>query len=185
MLLPFDSLNGSSPLVRGSEQLDELAKAVRRFIPARAGIRMFGYALILIISVHPRSCGDQFGNWVFERLNDGSSPLVRGSVGVAQRFIDEGRFIPARAGISARPCALRCPLSVHPRSCGDQPQTQGGHQGQNGSSPLVRGSDLVANWSRSVMRFIPARAGISKRLSRNAALCAVHPRSCGDQTRLN
>ena len=98
---------GSSPLARGSADKQQHPCHRRRFIPARAGIGHECGRFPVMTPVHPRSRGDRpLNEWpVF--INDGSSPLARGSDCHYQMGRCCLRFIPARAGIgfSAIPCS--------------------------------------------------------------------------------
>ena len=111
---------GSSPLVRGTVD-PILANAVpTRFIPARAGNSRKVVCICRYFPVHPRSCGEQTAaKNAFSQLN-GSSPLVRGTVGESIAYRPNQRFIPARAGNSSWYDDNGHSGSVHPRSCGEQ-----------------------------------------------------------------
>ena len=118
--------SGSSPRVRGT------AKAARSRIA-------------LVISVHPRVCGEQCDCKLTATdrtvdCRDGSSPRVRGTVTIlimcavlcgssprvrgtvllchCRRALS--RFIPACAGNSSSFATARSRLAVHPRVCGEQ-----------------------------------------------------------------
>ncbi len=156
-----DTFTGSSPLVRGSASCSGLGWALRRFIPARAGIGPWASTAGDVVAVHPRSCGDR-ARRVF--------PLDLSHW-----------FIPARAGIGCY-LAHRCRIpAVHPRSCGDRAPAQDFDSKSIGSSPLVRGSARRVKRGRVAFRFIPARAGIGQMLMFSQVFGTVHPRSCGDR----
>ena len=91
---------GSSPHTRGSGRtLPEIAGAVR-FIPAHAGISLFGTPGFRPDPVHPRTRGDQ-ARWSGVSADPyGSSPHTRGSAPFARDNPRRRRFIPAHAGIS-------------------------------------------------------------------------------------
>ena len=141
---------GSSPRVRGTVIVAMLAAGVFRFIPACAGNSEFQQLQSIefgssprCVSVHPRVCGEQcrFRNPLLDQ--SGSSPRVRGTVignGAGSPF---DRFIPACAGNSRLTRSPDIAAAVHPRVCGEQcPEGAGAGQG-NGSSPRVRGTDVV------------------------------------------
>ncbi len=75
----IENRSGSSPLVRGSDQLQVAGGKVARFIPARAGIGFSIRMLVVLTPVHPRSCGDRGLAVAKGKPQAGSSPLVRGS----------------------------------------------------------------------------------------------------------
>ncbi len=58
-----------------------------------------------------------------------------------------------------------------------------GH-GLGGSSPRVRGTRSRQNWQRPCSRFIPARAGNASRPCGHCANAAVHPRACGERSKV-
>ena len=71
----------------------------------------------------------------------GSSPRVRGTVGVGGVFVCVIRFIPACAGNSL--CLMKSSSTspVHPRVCGEQILIERDPELTYGSSPRVRGTD--------------------------------------------
>ena len=111
---------------------------------------------------------------------DGSSPRVRGTPLHRSDGGRRRRFIPACAGNSWTRWPWASPSSVHPRVCGElmaNPQTV--HK-NNGSSPRVRGTRVVAAEQPARQRFIPACAGNSTEPSPAIKRQAVHPRVCGE-----
>ena len=93
------------------------------------------------------------------------------------------RFIPACAGNSLAGFALPVFVAVHPRVCGEQLTQTRFARPHRGSSPRVRGT--AEPWFRRPLfvRFIPACAGNSSRMTARLGYTAVHPRVCGEQTR--
>jgi len=70
---------GSSPHVRGTASAIQCPQNRTRFIPARAGNSVGNHAISCIISVHPRTCGEQMQGSIPARNWCGSSPHVRGT----------------------------------------------------------------------------------------------------------
>ena len=163
MMLQCDdaSIDGSSPLARGTGERRLRPERAGRFIPARAGNRRRLSAPRSPTKVHPRSRGEQEseGRWVDVMA----------------------RFIPARAGnrFTRGPTESRFP--VHPRSRGEQITSARPIFSSVGSSPLARGTDTLRTADADAKRFIPARAGNRRVCGRSPASCAVHPRSRGEQ----
>ena len=93
------------------------------------------------------------------------------------------RFIPARAGNTFRAHAARAQGTVHPRSRGEHPPPTRNTSCESGSSPLARGTPVVALGDGGEHRFIPARAGNTSTKTLLPAIPAVHPRSRGEHTR--
>ena len=114
------------------------------------------------MAVHPRVCGeqavDQYGNNAIHR------------------------FIPACAGNSiAVHCQARF-TAVHPRVCGEQPIIVPKAYLAIGSSPRVRGTEVLRDPPVTAGRFIPACAGNSALTPADLLCQSVHPRVCGEQT---
>ena len=111
----------------------------------------------------------------------GSSPLARGTGGVAVPDAPARRFIPAGAGNSRdKPCVERM-LTVHPRWRGEQRRSSAAQRYAPGSSPLARGTGLDCGLPHQFVRFIPAGAG-NRPINRvSHAPPSVHPRWRGEQ----
>ena len=110
----------------------------------------------------------------------GSSPRVRGTLGVNTLAAISDRFIPACAGNTTGGYLFDFPPPVHPRVCGEHRYFLPARITLSGSSPRVRGTPLRNPVFPQPRRFIPACAG-------NTDLCGaelwhppVHPRVCGE-----
>ncbi len=92
-------------------------------------------------------------------LNNGLSPLARGTHTVSVTRALKNRFIPARAGNTQKARELVIPQSVYPRSRGEHSSASSEPHDGGGLSPLTRGTRHffagIGVWSR----FIPAHAG--------------------------
>ena len=89
---------GSSPRLRGTACAVVFHISRVRFIPAPAGNSADIDGKTVVVSVHPRACGEQWREPRTMLLPAGSSPRLRGT---GQRQITRrvwGRFIPAPAG---------------------------------------------------------------------------------------
>ena len=131
-----------------------------RFIPARAGNTSPSSSPPSSPSVHPRSRGE---HWTPERVRGaggGSSPLARGTLFLLAGRARDVRFIPARAGNTARGSAAGSPAPVHPRSRGEHDLPSPPPAPSVGSSPLARGTPVHPHRPRP--------------------RTAVHPRSRGE-----
>ena len=133
---------GSSPRVRGTAVSAPLVTKGLRFIPACAGNRSQSRGLIMLLSVHPRVCGEQITVLCDEAPYYGSSPRVRGTVPTRLTQSKPRRFIPACAGNSAPHPVKYFQKTVHPRVCGEQVSRQRPGFRYAGSSPRVRGTGL-------------------------------------------
>ena len=94
--------SGSSPLARGTRSARSCPASPTRLIPARAGNTNTDAAAILAVSAHPRSRGEHRFSASGGAHYFGSSPLARGTRGVASSEVGGARLIPARAGNTTR-----------------------------------------------------------------------------------
>ncbi len=155
-----NSFHGSSPRVRGTLRQVQHQVAAHRFIPARAGNTSCASSPWQRTTVHPRACGEHQLERAVVGWSDGSSPRVRGTPRRGRHHRSRLRFIPARAGNTARwPAQVRGPV---------------------GSSPRVRGTPRTGKHSDGGQRFIPARAGNTAYRQTFRWWAAVHPRACGE-----
>ena len=136
--------SGSSPRARGTRYRPAVGRAIVRFIPARAGnTRVARADAASYGSVHPRARGEHCGHARSLSVRPhGSSPRARGTRQQPPASSTSRRFIPARAGNTARHRGTDRLRPVHPRA-----------RGEHACTALCGRSAL-----RSV-RFIPARAG--------------------------
>ena len=111
----------------------------------------------------------------------GSSPRVRGAACDILLHDSHYRIIPARAGSRAPSPSRTCSGPDHPRACGEQLTGRSSGLTGKGSSPRVRGADLLSPRELHRRRIIPARAGSSLHLRPRAAQEGDHPRACGEQ----
>ena len=132
---------GSSPRVRGTDQVLGVEVAMAGIIPARAGNSRAVGTDTLQSRDHPRACGEQDVTPSPSMISLGSSPRVRGTGRYQLTECETPGIIPARAGNSAY-CRTVFKISA-------------------GSSPRVRGTGEVARGAVEPHRIIPARAGNS------------------------
>ena len=92
--------SGSSPLARGTQDLDRLGYVADRFIPAYAGNSWRLRYSCGLVPVHPRLRGELRPLSNHNTLIFGSSPLMRGTLPWCLEYRPEWRFIPAYAGNS-------------------------------------------------------------------------------------
>jgi len=179
----YSNVAGSSPHVRGTALKVDGELGYQRFIPARAGNRGNSAGRSWPVPVHPRTCGEQIRRPVGRYGQGGSSPHVRGTGLHVQGGGVPVRFIPARAGNRDLASAIPTPYPVHPRTCGEQKERPLLFHTRGGSSPHVRGTDRWGMTCAHRTRFIPARAGNSGARYADLGFLAVHPRTCGEQSR--
>ena len=133
-------VHGSSPRVRGTDNLGHLRGQADRVIPAGAGNRPTASSIYGPKAGHPRGCGEQPPGFDDDAMVIGSSPRVRGTVAAVEEAHGLDRVIPAGAGNS---CPLQTMSKIppgHPRGCGEQLHERPKPQFLSGSSPRVRGT---------------------------------------------
>ena len=153
----------------------------------------------------PRVRGTLNINHASPNAQSGSSPRVRGTHDEKSWWPRSVRFIPACAGNSRRSCWRRAAPAVHPRVCGElhgicvpssisagssprvrgtRGDSAGGARPPGGSSPRVRGTRAGGRHPDEGRRFIPACAGNSIRDLETKHAAPVHPRVCGELSKL-
>ncbi len=173
-------INGSSPRVRGTLARLEWAGFEDRFIPACAGNTPRRLRPTVSPPVHPRVCGEHAVVGRGHGVQHGSSPRVRGTLFQCSHWRQGHRFIPACAGNTMVGCRMYCPLSVHPRVCGEHEALIEDTQPDGGSSPRVRGTREGKPRGLRRARFIPACAGNTSAALAASRIIPVHPRVCGE-----
>ena len=176
---------GSSPRVRGTLRQEVALEIIKRFIPACAGNAVIVPSYLKTLTVHPRVCGERLNVIFHECPAAGSSPRVRGTLLNSHAAEDIIRFIPACAGNAWSKPTPRGTVSVHPRVCGERAVGSCASSQLSGSSPRVRGTPRAVTARQFVKRFIPACAGNAVCLERCCVRCTVHPRVCGERSRLH
>ena len=172
--------SGSSPLVRGAPTETSCLCTTEGIIPARAGSTWQKDCRSPAHRDHPRSCGEH-PSVLFQSIPLlGSSPLVRGALGLGNLLQFSIGIIPARAGSTHTGGSDAGRDGDHPRSCGEHLPTMFMYGKTMGSSPLVRGALLNQIAIDGVARIIPARAGSTRHRQAEAARSWDHPRSCGE-----
>ena len=153
---------GSSPPVRGARQDPLCGGALRGLIPACAGSTNREGVIVVIHGAHPRSRGEHWCGPEAADLDEGSSPLARGTRRHGQRRVFPVGLIPARAGNTADAQCREGREGAHPRSRGEHFCAAGPVAGLWGSSPLARGTLIGHIKARNDAGLIPARAGNTK-----------------------
>ena len=134
---------------------------------------------------HPRVCGEQARRLFGCSRRAGSSPRVRGTDLVNDGIGNLHGIIPACAGNrhgAREPTLLAWD---HPRVCGEQALAEVEKNGIVGSSPRVRGTDLILDLAECRRGIIPACAGNSGGSWRRPSTRRDHPRVCGEQKHTN
>ena len=151
--------SGSSPRVRGKDDL-ALHRGYRQgIIPAGAGKRDTRSALESQRRDHPRGCGEKLSASAAGRGLPGSSPRVRGKVAALGLPLSGSGIIPAGAGKRGEVYSEIKGSGDHPRGCGEKTLRWVSVRFGRGSSPRVRGKGVAELAHRRRPGIIPAGAG--------------------------
>ena len=150
---------GSSPLARGTRNVNRLQAVEARLIPARAGNTTGKFHPGGKGTAHPRSRGEHGETGGIEIFAFGSSPLARGAHAVFEVAVGVERLIPARAGNTSSNALAAFFMPAHPRSRGEHSMNAAVSGSCIGSSPLARGTPFRCCGVSLMLRLIPARAG--------------------------
>ena len=152
-------MTGSSPRMRGTQQLRVSHGEFAGIIPAYAG-NTFGHSVGFAGNWdHPRVCGEHHACHPNAVPDRGSSPRMRGTLRYHTHALRKTGIIPAYAGNTRRPLADGWNHWDHPRVCGEHRLATISPATLSGSSPRMRGTlkeDVAALRQRGI---IPAYAG--------------------------
>ena len=131
---------GSSPHVRGAQNLLPIMQDLDGIIPACAGSTCARLSARLEHGDHPRMCGEHYGDSDFVTELEGSSPHVRGARFIKSATQDAVGIIPACAGSTVPAGRISPSCRDHPRMCGEHTPFIFASCSPMGSSPHVRGA---------------------------------------------
>ena len=110
----------------------------------------------------------------------GSSPRMRGKLGVGGGGEPWLGLIPAHAGKTSDASGDAQQPPAHPRACGENPSFWRRLRLIPGSSPRMRGKRGRHGPQRPRRRLIPAHAGKTPTLTVCSVSQRAHPRACGE-----
>ena len=159
---PMQSLQGSSPRMRGAPPYLHLWGRPYRIIPAYAGSTTAPERPSWRCRDHPRVCGEHYTLVFLIQRMMGSSPRMRGAP--ASRALEIGlrRIIPAYAGSTQEGSPSPRSKRDHPRVCGEHHASRILGARGAGSSPRMRGARRVLIAKEHGGRIIPAYAGSTR-----------------------
>ena len=162
---PEITIDGSSPLARGTHWVAAEVAGPAGLIPARAGNTGRLQKAVASRWAHPRSRGEHKVTPYAPCFCSGSSPLARGPPIFEIKGMAERGLIPARAGNTVYLASYVLAYWAHPRSRGDHAPVDAVGDGERGSSPLARGPHYNPIYRIQGKGLIPARAGTTARPS--------------------
>ncbi len=171
---------GIIPRLRGTLRHGRLPSAKAGIIPALAGNTRNKKSKHASTRDHPRACGEHSPSCDWTSTGMGSSPRLRGTLGVLAARGPHLGIIPALAGNTCT-CGLRVWVPRdHPRACGEHFLELLFEVVEAGSSPRLRGTLRFDAFDRMPTGIIPALAG-NTYASRTATPSPWdHPRACGE-----
>ena len=171
---------GTSPLTRGKPGLAHTTVLRQRNIPAHAGKTSITGVVVVAITEHPRSRGENINLTPTRLMNVGTSPLTRGKH--VQKFVAFLliRNIPAHAGKTRLYVTYPREIQEHPRSRGENIAVCCGKFKGYGTSPLTRGKRFMRVFVVQLRRNIPAHAGKTRGTRLHKPRAEEHPRSRGE-----
>ena len=125
-------------------------------------------------------CGEHDQSDALLPMRQGSSPHVRGALCDVADSDEHAGIIPACAGSTVRACSLRLVMWDHPRMCGEHWMLALTVDGEEGSSPHVRGARVDFLPDQLEVGIIPACAGSTCAVSCPLPSVRDHPRMCGE-----
>ena len=113
------SISGSSPRMRGAHEKECQERVQPRIIPAYAGSTIRKPTCPGSSADHPRVCGEHFRCAWRGHAPVGSSPRMRGALGIGIHGHPLAGIIPAYAGSTCPGLARTGGRGDHPRVCGE------------------------------------------------------------------
>ena len=150
---------GSSPHVRGAQNLLPIMQDLDGIIPACAGSTCARLSARLEHGDHPRMCGEHGRLATMPCRSPGSSPHVRGAQRLERQSCSLSGIIPACAGSTSWETLRRTSNRDHPRMCGEHSVKHNAKGNDQGSSPHVRGARRRQQDHPGSQGIIPACAG--------------------------
>ena len=129
---------------------------------------------------HPRVCGEHPAVTCTAALIAGSSPRMRGTLGLPVLVVVIHGIIPAYAGNTWPARTGCCDTRDHPRVCGEHWWDAPFDGSRLGSSPRMRGTRQASRSPWSQTGIIPAHAGNTDRTRSMCFEYRDHPRVCGE-----
>ena len=151
--------SGTSPRMRGKLSSMMLGTCRKRNIPAYAGKTQQAFSGVIGQTEHPRVCGENEIMPASSGFEEGTSPRMRGKLGVARPHLWSRRNIPAYAGKTCHSKSTSVLLSEHPRVCGENDGFALPMRHTAGTSPRMRGKRTPQKLVCTGTRNIPAYAG--------------------------
>ncbi len=181
-LLSPDHFRGSSPRMRGALSESRNIGDAGGLIPAHAGSTSKRLPFSSPCRAHPRACGEHSLEALGLMVMRGSSPRMRGALGLEGAEGAAEGLIPAHAGSTLGHAVGPDSAGAHPRACGEHAHQTIYETTIEGSSPRMRGAQPTSRSPFHARRLIPAHAGSTSPIGKPPVFQGAHPRACGEHT---
>ena len=145
--------------MRGKQDYETFVDNVLGLIPAHAGKTFSAPLSSFQTWAHPRACGENQVRCEHFINILGSSPRMRGKLTPWLMKSHSEGLIPAHAGKTPADAAATLNAAAHPRACGENREHRPFTILVQGSSPRMRGKQLLDREKSLAPRLIPAHAG--------------------------
>ena len=129
---------------------------------------------------HPRACGENKMPGIRSLMQWGSSPRMRGKLTPCPLGPCSAGLIPAHAGKTSATFSNDVLEPAHPRACGENLNRDMNGSQLDGSSPRMRGKQVLVFFISAQTGLIPAHAGKTSIWLAWPGLSSAHPRACGE-----
>ncbi len=173
---------GSSPRMWGTPSPSFTLLPRGRFIPTHVGNTSLQTDSHCYPAVHPHACGEHRTEEITQRVEDGSSPRMWGTLRIDLLRIELRRFIPTHVGntsVGIEHCDI---WAVHPHACGEHLKAVAWVDKVDGSSPRMWGTLEGVGSENEAIRFIPTHVGNTVVADMQGFAGSVHPHACGEHT---
>ncbi len=134
--------DGSSPRMWGTRNRRPGEELCIRFIPTHVGNTSLQTDSHCYPAVHPHACGEHRTEEITQRVEDGSSPRMWGTLVTDWSENAACRFIPTHVGNTTHRPAQDRAAPVHPHACGEHFCWYRTLRHMGGSSPRMWGTHL-------------------------------------------
>ncbi len=158
----IESLNASSPHMRGLPALKQGVTPIFGLVPAHAGVTRGLIRAARLRRPRPCTCGGYPVKNVGVGALDNSSPHMRGLPFGAKTLETEFVLVPAHAGVTRPSASRKPPKASRPRTCGGYPVAFPSSSTRTLSSPHMRGLPGEARAFFVACLLVPAHAGVTR-----------------------
>ena len=171
---------GSSPRMRGTQQLESAARPQEGLIPTYAGNTCFQGVASRYDGAHPHVCGEHGIHRCARNPHKGSSPRMRGTLQFVQVYVDGAGLIPTYAGNTTLQSVNAFSAWAHPHVCGEHKRQSTPAGLVRGSSPRMRGTQRRRTYEQPPTGLIPTYAGNTCGFFAARPTAGAHPHVCGE-----